>query len=112
MLTVVVLLQKGKGADAGAVFGGSSQTVFGSGGAGNFLTKLTTGLAVAFFATSMFLAYASTRHVTSSIFDRPGRTGAKPNKPAPVEKPAPPGSAPALPGAEPFALPPAAPAKK
>jgi len=112
MLTVVVLLQQGKGADVGAVFGGSSQTVFGSGGAGNFLTKLTSGLAVAFFATSMFLAYASTKHVTSSIFDRPGRTGAAPAKPAPIGKPALPGSAPALPGAEPFGPPPAAPANK
>ena len=101
VLTVVVLLQQGKGADVGAVFGGSSQTVFGSSGAGNFLTKLTSGLAVAFFATSMFLAYASTKHVTSSIFDRPSRAAA-PSKAAPVEKP---GSAPAAPA-------PAAPAKK
>ena len=42
-LIVVVLLQTGKGADMGAVFGGGSQTLFGSGGAGNFLTRLTTG---------------------------------------------------------------------
>ena len=42
-LIVVVLLQTGKGADMGAVFGGGSQTLFGSGGAGNFLTKLTAG---------------------------------------------------------------------
>src|SRR5271155_1598025 len=103
-LTIVVLLQQGKGADVGAVFGGTSQTVFGSGGAGNFLTKLTSGLAVAFFATSMFLAYASTKHVTSSIFDRPGGSPAAPNKPA--EKPALPGGAPAFPGEEPFGAPP------
>ncbi len=51
VLTVVVLLQHGKGADVGAVFGGSSQTVFGSSGAGNFLTKLTSALAVVFFLT-------------------------------------------------------------
>ena len=38
----VVLLQQGKGADMGAVFGGSSSTIFGSSGAGNFLTRLTT----------------------------------------------------------------------
>ena len=42
-LIVVVLLQTGKGADMGAVFGGGSQTLFGSSGAGNFLTRLTTG---------------------------------------------------------------------
>ncbi|MEK7783424.1 MAG: preprotein translocase subunit SecG, partial [Candidatus Binatota bacterium] len=42
-LILVVLLQTGKGADMGAVFGGSSSTIFGSSGAGNFLTRLTTG---------------------------------------------------------------------
>jgi preprotein translocase subunit SecG len=68
VLCVVVLLQQGKGADIGAVFGGSSQTVFGSGGAGNFLTKLTGGLAAAFFVTSMYLAYNSNQRLTSSIF--------------------------------------------
>ena len=46
VLVVVVLLQHGKGADIGAVFGGgASNTVFGSRGAGNFLTRLTTGAA-------------------------------------------------------------------
>ena len=49
ILIVLVLLQKGKGAEIGAVFGGSSaSTLFGSRGAGNFLTKLTTGSAVVF----------------------------------------------------------------
>jgi len=41
-LILVVLLQTGKGAEVGAVFGGSSATIFGSSGAGNFLTRLTT----------------------------------------------------------------------
>jgi preprotein translocase subunit SecG len=80
VLCVVVLLQQGKGADIGAVFGGSSQTVFGSGGAGNFLTKLTGGLAAAFFVTSLYLAYNSTRRLSSSVF-----TG---NTPAPISAPA------------------------
>ena len=70
-LCVVVLLQQGKGADIGAVFGGSSQTVFGASGAGNALTKTTWALAVLFFASSMFLAFASARRVSGSIFDRP-----------------------------------------
>jgi len=106
VLTVVVLLQQGKGADVGAVFGGSSQTVFGSGGAGNFLTRLTSGLAVAFFATSLFLAYTSTKRVTSSIFDKSSRSTAAPK--APANKPAPPpGGEPAFPGTEPFGAPPA-----
>ena len=48
-LIVVVLLQTGKGTDMGAAFGGgSSATVFGSSGAGNFLTRMTTGMAVVF----------------------------------------------------------------
>jgi len=53
----LVLLQQGKGADAGASFGGgASQPVFGSAGSGGFLVKLTAGLGAAFFITSMALA--------------------------------------------------------
>jgi len=54
----LVLIQQGKGADAGAAFGGgASGTVFGSKGSGNFLTKLTTALAALFFANSLMLAW-------------------------------------------------------
>lgn len=54
----LILIQHGKGADAGAGFGsGSSGTVFGSGGAGNFLTKTTTTITIVFFLTSFALAY-------------------------------------------------------
>ncbi len=54
----LVLIQQGKGADAGSGFGaGASSTVFGSGGAGNFLSKATTWVAVAFFVTSFSLAF-------------------------------------------------------
>ena len=60
-LIVVVLLQTGKGADMGAVFGGGSQTLFGSSGAGNFLTKLTTGTAIAFMLTSLILTWNASR---------------------------------------------------
>src|SRR5210317_1442718 len=53
----LVLLQQGKGADAGASFGsGSSQTVFGASGSGNFLTRATTIAATLFFITSLSLA--------------------------------------------------------
>ncbi len=53
----LILVQHGKGADAGASFGaGASQTVFGGQGSGNFLTKTTSWLAAAFFATSFGLA--------------------------------------------------------
>jgi len=53
----LVLLQQGKGADAGASFGaGASQTVFGASGSGNFLVRATTIAAVIFFVTSLSLA--------------------------------------------------------
>ena len=68
-LIVVVLLQTGKGADMGAVFGGGSQTLFGSGGAGNLLTKLTTGTAIAFMITSLILSYGQT-HTGSALLNR------------------------------------------
>lgn len=56
-VVALVLLQQGKGAEAGASFGGgASQTVFGSQGSGNFLTKSTSTLAVVFFVTSITLA--------------------------------------------------------
>ncbi|NIN33802.1 MAG: preprotein translocase subunit SecG [Gammaproteobacteria bacterium] len=54
----IVLIQHGKGADAGAAFGsGASSTVFGSGGSGGFLSKATAFLAVLFLANSLLLAY-------------------------------------------------------
>ncbi|MCP5468371.1 MAG: preprotein translocase subunit SecG [Deltaproteobacteria bacterium] len=57
VLVVVILLQAGKGADLGAVFGGGSGTVFGSRGAATFLGKLTTAMAIVFMLTSLSLAY-------------------------------------------------------
>ncbi len=57
-LIVMVLIQHGKGADMGASFGaGASQTVFGSQGAGSFLTRVTAIMAAVFFVTSLTLAY-------------------------------------------------------
>ena len=54
----LILVQHGKGADAGAAFGsGASATVFGSQGSGNFLTRVTAILAVVFFSLSLALAY-------------------------------------------------------
>lgn len=53
-----ILIQQGKGAQAGAAFGsGASQTVFGSQGSGNFLSRMTSYLAVAFFILNLVLAY-------------------------------------------------------
>ena len=69
-LITVVLLQTGKGADMGAVFGGgSSETVFGSSGAGNFLTRLTTGIAILFMLTSLVMTYGLARQTSQSLFD-------------------------------------------
>jgi len=66
-----VLLQRGKGADAGAGFGsGASGTVFGSRGSANFLTRTTAILATLFFVTSLSLAYiGSQRPVATSIME-------------------------------------------
>lgn len=57
-LIVLILMQHGKGADAGAAFGsGASSTVFGARGSGNFLSRTTTILAALFFVVCMALAY-------------------------------------------------------
>ena len=70
LLIVVVLLQRGKGAEIGAVFGGgASSTVFGSRGAGNFLTRLTTGSAIVFMLTSLSLSYLTTQESNVLVFD-------------------------------------------
>src|SRR5213592_5117688 len=69
-LIIVVLLQTGKGADVSAVFGGSSQTLFGSSGAGNFLTKLTTATAVTFMLTSLLLTIHASHAPSSDLLNR------------------------------------------
>jgi preprotein translocase subunit SecG len=69
ILIMVVLLQAGKGANMGAAFGGSSQTVFGSSGAGTFLGKMTAGVAIVFMLTSLILTYTAA-HRGSSLFDK------------------------------------------
>jgi preprotein translocase subunit SecG len=105
-LVLVVLLQTGKGADMGAVFGGSSSTVFGSSGAGNFLTKLTTATAIVFMLTSLGLTYFSARRNTATIFDSAPAPAAAPasNPEAAPVAPAPDAApAPAEPAAPPAA---------
>lgn len=67
VLILVVLLQAGKGANMGAAFGGSSQTVFGSSGAGTFLGKMTAAIAIIFMLTSLTLTYSASRK-GSSLF--------------------------------------------
>lgn len=69
ILIVVVLLQRGKGAEIGAVFGGGGgSTVFGARGAGNFLTRLTSGAAITFMLTSLVLAYFARESSESTLF--------------------------------------------
>ena len=79
VLIVVVLLQSGKGADLGASLGGGgANTIFGSRGAGNFLTKITTASAITFMGTSLTLSYLGYQSSDVRLFD--------PN--APIESPA------------------------
>ncbi len=65
-----ILLQSGKGAEIGAAFGGSSQTVFGSRGPANFLSKFTVITAFVFMFTSLSLAIlAKDRSFSSTVLD-------------------------------------------
>lgn len=120
VLIGLVLIQQGKGADMGAAFGGSSNTLFGAAGATAFITKLTTGIAVAFMVTSIILVNLYTSHArsnvgavsTSSAVDELLGAAASPQKSAasgseaPAEKAAPQEAAPVVPPV------PAAPASK
>lgn len=93
ILISMVLLQKGKGADIGAAFGGASQTIFGPRGAASFLSKLTTGAAIIFMITSLSLALTTAKR--SSVMDgvpQEQRTQAAPAVPL-----APPSQAPLAP---------------
>jgi len=69
LMVAVILLQSGKGAEIGASFGGSSQTIFGSRGPGTFLSKITVGAAVLFMLTSLSLAVASKEKSLFSVLD-------------------------------------------
>lgn len=66
-LVGVVLLQHGKGADIGASFGGSSQTLFGTEGPLPLLNKITTAAAIIFMLTSLALAYISSQTGNTSV---------------------------------------------
>ena len=69
ILILVVLLQAGRGANMGAVFGGASQTIFGSSGAGTFLSKMTTVVAIIFMLTTLSLSYFSSEKTASVVKD-------------------------------------------
>lgn len=99
LLVVTVLLQFGKGAEMGAIMGGgASQAVFSSSAKGNFMTKLTTFLAMAFFVNSIVLTTIKSRESKSSLFDDEAPIAAPLNSDA-VESKAP--AAPTAPEAAP-----------
>lgn len=68
-LVCIVLLQHGKGADIGASFGGSSQSLFGTEGPVPLLNKITTFAAIIFMGTSIALAYISANKSTGSVMN-------------------------------------------
>ena len=73
MIIGLVLLQRGKGAEAGTGFGaGASGTVFGARGSANFLSRSTGVLAALFFITSLGLAYRSSRRIRSQSSNTAG----------------------------------------
>jgi preprotein translocase subunit SecG len=92
----LVLLQRGKGADAGAGFGaGASGTVFGSRGSASFLSRTTAVLATLFFMSSLGLSYLFSQQVEpESVMDR---VTTVPQEELPVVAP-PPAELPAIPG--------------
>lgn len=72
VIVALILLQQGKGAEMGASFGaGSSQTIFGAAGSGNFFSRLTGILAAVFFATSFSLAVIAKQRVEAPDIDVP-----------------------------------------
>ena len=80
----IVLLQHGKGADIGATFGGSSQSLFGTEGPLPLLNKVTTFAAIIFMVTSMVLAYISAKTGSGSLMNLPAME--KPAVEAPVKE--------------------------
>src|SRR5580658_5360560 len=101
MIIGLVLLQRGKGAEAGAGFGsGASGTVFGARGTSTLFSKLTAVFAAMFFATSLTLAYLGARPTAepSSVLERAAQaaTATQPAAPPPAA-PAPAAPAPAVP---------------
>ncbi len=82
----IVLLQQGKGADIGASFGGSNQSLFGTEGPLPLLNKITTFAAIIFMVTSVSLAYVSMNKSTSSVMKEVSVPVQQTPAPAPVEQ--------------------------
>lgn len=93
----LILLQQGKGADIGAAFGsGASQTLFGSRGSANFLTRTTAILATVFFLSNLGLAWLYAQRATAPASVTKSVVTEQPAK---VETPVPPAEVPAVPKA-------------
>lgn len=108
-LIFIVLIQSGKGAELGAAFGGSSQTLFGARGAATFFSKLTTVAAIVFMLTSLVLAVITSKG--GSVVKRvPAAHQRNVPAPAPGQMPGSQGTQPSQP-ARPAAPPPAAPSR-
>jgi len=87
-LIFIVLIQSSKGAELGAAFGGSSQTLFGSRGAATLFSKLTTISAVVFMLTSLFLSMADIK--SGSVIKKTvpiGQKGGAPSQQGPLQSP-------------------------
>jgi preprotein translocase subunit SecG len=84
ILILVILLQAGKGANMGAAFGGSSQTVFGSSGPAGFLGKMTTVVAIIFMLTSLTLSYSAV-HKGKSVMGGAAKAGVEQQVVIPVQ---------------------------
>ena len=100
MIIGLVLLQRGKGAEAGAGFGsGASGTVFGARGTSTLFSKLTAVFAAMFFATSLTLAYIGARPAAepTSVLERAAQAATPTPPPAPVPAPATPPPTPTAP---------------
>ncbi len=96
----VILLQSGKGAEMGAAFGGSSQTLFGSRGAATFLSKVTVVAAAVFMLTALSLAVMSKERSVASSLQELQQSSETPVQTAPAPGASAPGtSAPVAPSA-------------
>jgi preprotein translocase subunit SecG len=105
LIVALVLLQRGKGADAGTGFGaGASGTVFGARGSATFFSRATAVLATMFFVTSLALAYLATQRAAPTSLLQSGST-APTSQPAPVVAPQPASELPALPPSTPASEP-------
>ena len=104
MIIFLVLMQRGKGAEAGAGFGsGASGTVFGARGTATLFSKLTAVFAALFFTTSLLLAYMGTRTTAepTSVIERAAQAAARARSATPPAVAPPTQTAPAQPPAVP-----------